>query len=87
MAGVTTEAEMVVAVETPHPPESENEVDNLNSSGNTSPKATKIDGKGQKQECNGNFNSEGDRRVVGKDGQAFVNVKKKVMNKPTGAVK
>ncbi|XP_010271173.1 PREDICTED: uncharacterized protein LOC104607267 [Nelumbo nucifera] len=82
-----TATESSIAVETPTQVENENGLEKSNGNSNASPKS-KLDGKGPRQECNGNISSNSGARVVGKEEhQQSANIKKKVASKPTGTVK
>lgn len=80
--GAATAVDMGAPMETPCQVESNNGTENLNSGGTASPKDSNIDGKGQKQECNGTFLSIDGGKLVGNEQQAPT----KVTSKPTGAV-
>lgn len=73
---------MGAPMETPCQVESNNGTESLNSGGTASPKDSNIDGKGQKQECNGTFLSTDGGKLAGNEQQAPT----KVTSKPTGAV-
>ncbi|XP_058108410.1 RNA demethylase ALKBH10B-like isoform X2 [Magnolia sinica] len=81
--------ETSVPAETSMPPENENAVErsNCNSSTSTSPKGMLDGGKGQKQEYNGSGSNGKVAMGVKEEQQQSCNAKKKVVSKPTGAVK
>ncbi|XXG51236.1 hypothetical protein AAC387_Pa02g5053 [Persea americana] len=86
--GTVTPADMNIQVETPHQMENENGAENLNFSNSGSPKSDKVDGNGQKQECNGPFSNCSDGKVVGmEEQQQSVIPNKKVTSIHTGASK
>lgn len=86
--GTVTPADLNIQVETPHQMENENGAENLNFSNSASPKSDKVDGNGQKQECNEPFSNCSDGKVVGmEEQQQSVNPNKKVTSIPTGASK
>ncbi|XP_058078170.1 RNA demethylase ALKBH10B-like [Magnolia sinica] len=78
-------AEASIPAETACPPESENAGPERLNSGSNGPKG-KIDGKGQRQECNVSLSSVGGGKVGAKEDEQSVNVKK-VAGKLAAAVK
>ncbi|XP_042501848.1 RNA demethylase ALKBH10B-like isoform X2 [Macadamia integrifolia] len=78
--------EVNFAAEMPSPPpENENGLDRSSSNSNASPKG-KVEGKVQRQECNGNIEGNGGGWVMGKEEQPESGLQK-VGNKPTGETK
>ncbi|KAJ4961192.1 hypothetical protein NE237_021102 [Protea cynaroides] len=78
--------EVNLAAEMPSPQENENGLDRSNGNDTASPKG-KLEGKVQKQECNGNIRTIDGGTIVGKEEQQQVGNHKKVGNKAAGAIK